>query len=921
MIKHAKLIENLTGALVFVIALATFLSTIAPTVSFWDCGEYIAASYTLGIPHPPGNPLYVLVARLFTIIFFWTQQVAFRTNLLSVITAAVTAFFLHKIVVFAMKDWVGELDEKWKVATVNISGFVGALFAIFNYTFWFSAVESSVYIPAILTIVLNIYIILIWSKSKEKNRDRYLILFAYLAFLGIGLHMMAMFALMPIFLYILLVDKTKLTDWRLWGVALLLSSIVYSMSAFFFVVPVLFVMSAIYAFVPQKEAKIVSPFVGAVVLFAMVKILVNPENPDDKGMIALVSIALIVFAVVNAVSVDKDSERKWKFAFLIVVFSLLGFSIHTYIPIRSSLEPMIDENHPIVEMKKGKLEWDAFRGFLERKQYGSESMITRMFHRRGAWETQFGIDSHMGYGGFHITQFFHFGESISVDRAADEQNSILGEKNFFKRAGILFLYLIPTFFMFWGWKYWFGRDREKAALFISLVAITTVAMVLYMNFSDGKHSEKAEYDRWVSAGKPGPMPTVHREVRERDYFFTPGFMFFGLWMGLAAGAMLYRSFTSKDRINRRLAPIYAILFCISPALPFSQNYKENNRTKDWIPYDYAYNLLMSCEKDGVVFTNGDNDTFPLWFLQEAEGIRKDVRVVNLSLANTSWYIRQLKRIEPKVAISFSQSDIENGRVTHARNPFKNPTKYSLPEAKIDITFPSASELPILRVQDLLVVNIIDANAWKKPIYFSSTVSDDNMVGFAPYLKFEGMINRVMPSPVEPSDYINFDRTKILLDEIYQFRNLGDNSTPMSETARRMMYNYSVVFIQYSHGLFSKLSPIKMQIRNIDSQTALIDTTKSEFNNEKQELETKKDSLNIKYDEIVEEIVNKMDKCVALIPWDERSRDFRHKFLMEQGLFDLAKERLDEALKINPNSIYYLRWKEDLDNIYNRHLNM
>jgi len=912
MVKQAKLIENLVGALVFVIALVTFFSTIAPTVSFWDCGEYIAASYTLGIPHPPGNPLYVLVARIFTMIFFWTQQVAFRINLLSVVTAAITAFFLHKIVVFAMKDWFGELDEKWKVATVNIAGFVGALFGVFNYTFWFSAVESSVYIPAILTIVLNIYIVLVWAKSKEENRDRYLVLFAYLAFLGIGLHMMAMFALMPIFLYILLVDKTKLTDWRLWGVALLLGSIVYSMAAFFFVVPVLLVMSAIYGFVPQKEAKIVSPFVGAVVLFAMYKLLVSPENSDDIGMITLVSLALIVFAVVNAASNDKDSEKKWKFAFLIVLFSLLGFSVHAYIPVRSSLEPIIDENHPVVQIKNGKLEWDAFRGFLERKQYGSESMITRMFHRRGAFETQFGIDSHMGYGGFHITQFFHLGESIASDRTADERNSILGEKNFFKKFVILFLYLIPTFFMLWGWEYWFKKDRNRALLFMSLVLITTVMMVLYMNFSDGKHSEKAEYKHWVNAGRPGPMPTVHREVRERDYFFTPGFMFFGLWIGLAAGAFLHRSFTSKNKTNRKLAPIYAVLFCVSPALPFVQNYKENNRTNDWIPYDYAYNLLMSCEKDGVLFTNGDNDTFPLWFLQEAEGIRKDVRVVNLSLANTSWYIKQLKRIEPKVPISYSENDVENGRVTHQRNPFKKSIPYSLPEAKIDIDFPSASELPVLRVQDLLVVNIIDANAWKKPIYFSSTVSDDNMVGFAPYLRFEGMVSRVMNTPVEPGDYINFERTKLLLDEIYQFRNLGDNSTPLSETARRMMYNYSAVFVQYSHGLRSKLAMIKYQINSVDNQIAAFDTTKADFKEVKQTFEAQKDSLEAARKETLEEIINQLDKCVALMPWDERTRGFRHEFLMEQELYDLARKRLDEAMKIDPNNRYYIRWKDDLD---------
>jgi hypothetical protein len=911
MVKQAKLIENLTGALVFLIALVTFFSTVAPTVSFWDCGEYIAASYTLGIPHPPGNPFYILVARLFTIIFFWTEQVAFRTNLLSVITAAITAFFLHKIIVISMKGWIGDLDEKWKIATVNVAGFVGALFGVFNYTFWFSAVETSVYIPSILTIVLNVYIILIWANSKEKNRDKYLVLFAYLAFLGIGLHMMAMFALMPIFLYILLVDKTKLTDWRLWGVAILLGSIMYSMSTFFFVVPVLLLMTAIYSFVPHDEAKIVSPFVGAATLFALYKLLVDPQNSDDSAMIAFVSIALIVFSIVNAASSDKNSQKKWKFAFLIVLFSLLGFSVHAYLPIRSALEPMIDENHPVVEFKDGRVEWDAFRGFLERRQYGTESMITRMFHRRGAWTTQFGIDDHMGYGGFHITQFFHLGERVSCDRTANNRNSILGEENFMKRTGILLLYLLPTIFMLWAWRYCFKKDQRRTVLLISLFLITTIAVVFYMNFADGTRAERSDYQRWVQAGRPGSMPTVHREVRERDYFFTPGFMFFGVWIGIAAGAALHKAFSSKSPTARKLAPILAVLFVASPALPLTQNYHENNRSNDWIPYDYAYNLLMSTEKNGIIFTNGDNDTFPLWFLQEAEGIRRDVRVVNLSLANTSWYIKQLKRLEPKVPISYTMEDIESGRVTHQRNPFRESVRYTLPNAEIDIDFPSAQELPVLRVQDLLVVNIIDANAWEKPIYFSSTVSDDNMVGFLPYLRFEGMVYRVVPERVDADNHINFERTRLLLEQIYQFRNLGDNSTPMSKTAKRMMHNYSIAFIQYAHGLRLRANDLRRQITQIEREIASIDTTAKDFEEQKAELEEQKAQLDVRQKAYIDEAINKMDRCVALVPWDERSRGFRHELLVEQGFLDLARKRLDEALAIDPNNRFYLSFNENL----------
>ena len=185
MVKSANFYERLGGWTVFVIAFLTFFRTMAPTVSFWDCGQYIAASNILGIVHPPGNPLYILIGRVATVIFFWSEQVAWRTNMVSVITAAFTALFLFKIATFSMKEWIcknGVIEKNSELVTVLVTGFVGALFGVFNYTFWFSAVETSVYVPAILTIVLNVYIVLIWAKRKkagDKNCDKYLVLFAY----------------------------------------------------------------------------------------------------------------------------------------------------------------------------------------------------------------------------------------------------------------------------------------------------------------------------------------------------------------------------------------------------------------------------------------------------------------------------------------------------------------------------------------------------------------------------------------------------------------------------------------------------------------------------------------------------------------------------------------------------------------------
>jgi len=419
------------------------------------------------------------------------------------------------------------------------------------------------------------------------------------------------------------------------------------------------------------------------------------------------------------------------------------------------------------------------------------------------------------------------------------------------------------------------------------------------------------------------MPTVHREVRERDYFFTPGFMFFGLWMGLAAGGLLHKGFSSsRTLVRRRLTPVAAVVFALSPIIPILQNFSENNRSNDWIPYNYAFNLLMSVSKNGILFTAGDNDTFPLWFLQEAEGIRRDVRIVNLSLLNTPWYISQLRRLEPKVPMNWTEEDVlPGGRATHQRNDINpdpnSPSAVRLPQTGMRILIPSTREHPILRVQDFMVMDIIDANNWQRPIYFSSTVGPDNFVGFGPFLQFQGMVNRVMPEPVTDENAINFERTRFLLNEVYQFKNLGDNSTPLSMTARRTMFNYSITFIQFAHALRLNANELRRDILRLEMRLAAINPTGIEYVQEADALQEQIEEMTEKRQALIDEAVNIMDRCVALFPWDERSRIFRHELLVEQELFDLAKLRLDQALAIGPDNRGYVRLNEELRRILSR----
>lgn len=825
---HARTNAILAG-LVFAIAFLTYMWALAPTVSFWDCGEYAAAGSTLQIPHPPGNPLWIMMCRVFTVGLSFIKDAAYRMNIMVPLTGAFSAMLIYLVIVRAFIGGIGQLDTIQKKLSVYIGGLVGALFAAFSKTVLFCAVENEVNLPLVLPIALGTWLSLVWAQSKDSRRDKYLLLITYIAFLGIGIHMYSMITLITTFLFVMIVDKEKRLDWRLWITAAVLGIVVYSLSLFIIV-----------------------------------------------GSIAVV--ATLLFSLISG-----PNQRKWQFCFLLSLMSVLGFSSHLYIPIRSALNPQIDEGHPA--------NWKAFDEYLDRKQYGSDNMITRMMWRRGTVEHQFGVEGNMGFGGFFITQFFHFSK-------LDTQNDQTGKPYIFTLdgpaagAGKMLLYLIPLAFALYGMSYLYKKNRNAAVMLIVLFILTTIAMTLYMNFSDGTKCELRDYEQWVKYGKQGAEPLVHREVRVRDYFWIVGFVAYGMWIGIAAGAALLALFANKNKFLRgTLAPIAAILCAVSPALPFYSNVSEQSRRGMFVPFDYAFNLLMSCEKDGILFTNGDNDTFPLWALQEAFGIRKDVRIVNLSLVNTDWYIKQMKDFEPKVPISYTHSQIQE--LNHQLNPFTQPTPYPMRNAGITVTIPDQKTHNALRVQDKMVLNIVDANAWKKPIYFAVTVSDDNFMGLEPYLQMQGLAYRVYPTVIPQDQKMDIDRTIYLLDKVYRFRGLGDGTSNLDETTEKLMSNYAACYIQVALQL-------RQQSMSLKDRATALDTVKNRAASQ----DSVKNVLIAQSKSKIDIGIEKLDQCIAIMPWEWRWRGLRHEFLMNAGYTKEAEERARQALAVEPSNPEY-----------------
>jgi hypothetical protein len=456
----------------------------------------------------------------------------------------------------------------------------------------------------------------------------------------------------------------------------------------------------------------------------------------------------------------------------VLLFFLIGLSVHLYLPIRASLNPAINEADPV--------NWQAFWDVLTRKQYGSRGIMTR------------------------TADFFQYQIPLYFIYFNDQ----FGNHWLTVPFGLLGL---------WGiWEH-FRRDRKSFYFMALLFMLTSLGLVVYLNFAIG-HTQALD---------KVPDPKLH-EVRERDYFFLISFMVFGIWIGMGLASLFNRL---RGRLSRQSlekgALVYGLAFlCFSPAfLPMILNYHRSDRSGNYIAYDYAYNILQSVEPYGVIFTNGDNDTFPLWFLQEVVGLRQDVTIANLSLLNTPWYIKQIRdrHIPRPEELSQETRDFLEGEGYNLEDCYPTGPVIRLTDADVDLLIPhrigrkyhfSAGKLSkdyprgkIFYVKDLMILHMIEANNWKRPIYFAVTVSDDNKVDLYDHLVMEGLVYRIHEEPSdslihghpeiayipETKTYINVDRSKHLLDDVYQYRSVFDEGVYKTPNTRKLLNNYAVAY--------------------------------------------------------------------------------------------------------------------------------
>lgn len=711
--------HRLIAVFLFAIGLVTYLSTVSDTVSFWDCGEFIAASYSLGVPHPPGAPFYLMLGRLFSMIPF-SADIAYRVNLISVLVSAGTVLLLYLSLVRLGRAYRGE--EKTTLDRIILYGgaAVGTLCFAFSTSFWFNAVEAEVYALSMFFTALVFYLGLKWLDHQHHNYGNALLLFIFYLFgLSSGVHLLNVLTI-PALTYIVVFSRY----------------------------PVTFRTVVMGGVIGSALTLLIYP--GLIQGFPLIILKLTIWG-------ALAVLVLLVYLAYWGV---KKGHNLTAMAAISVLLVIVGYSTFLLIKIRSGLNPFLDENDPET--------WKSLLSYLNREQYGTESLFLSMFKRRAPfWSYQIKkmYLRYLGWNFFEPTRF----------------------------------YGIPLFIGLIGLVQQFLKDLKNGVVVFVLFFMTGLAIILYVNQED-------------------PQP------RERDYSYVGSFYAFAIWIGIGAMTILE---TAREGLKRlALSPqmvvisVLVFLLLIAPANMLAKNYHQQDRTGNYVAWDYSYNLLMTCEPDAILYTNGDNDTFPLWYLQVVEKVRPDVRVANLSLLNTGWFIKQIRDKEPRVPMTAKITDSYVDNVIDARDitalrdrawartrrvrvegpPGTSPLEWDLPAP---LSFQAGTQtLYFLRVQDFMILNTmakVASEGWNRPIYFAVTVSDDNLLGLRNvrephknYLAMEGMAFKLHP---QPTGLIDPDRLAYNLLQVYRYRGLDDPSVYYDENITRLLGNYRQAFIQ------------------------------------------------------------------------------------------------------------------------------
>ena len=722
--KKANRLKLGFGLASLLISFIVYMLTVAPTVSFWDCGEFIACAATMSVPHPPGAPLFLLFARIFSMIPF-SADIAYRVNLLSVFTSAATIILLYYSIILLIQRFRGKPETFKDQFIVYFSAFLGAMAFAFSDSQWFNAVETEVYAFSTLLTALTVWLVLKWDAEdiKGKHGEKYLLFLFYTLGIAVGMHLLNILAI-PFIVLIIYFRYSKFEIKSFIGVTAL-AGLIYVV-----------IHKGIIDGTPEI-AKMIN---------------INPAAVSfPLALLVLIAIFISLFFIFGKVLKSRPIAAKWSRLVCIgLILITVGYSSYEIIFIRTLKNPGIDENDP--ETVSGAV------SYLHREQYGAHSWSREVAMTQNKTKVQYNNSFDFFWRYQFKRMYIRYFNWQYMGRAEGGGVGWSGAG-----VNIRQLWALPFLFGMIGAFFHFSKDWRRAFPILILFFMTGLAIVLYVN-------------------NPDPQP------RERDYSYVGSFFTFAFWIGIGALAVFdtLDKFIKKKKLKQYLIVAASVLLLV--ALPMNllfANFHSHSRKGNYVASDYAYNLLNSCEENAILFTNGDNDTFPLWYMQEVENFRKDIKVVNLSLLNTSWYIKQLKNADPVIPLRWTDAQIETIR--------------PIPWKTQEVTFAglTTSVKPTyagqyLRVQDLMILELIRVINWEKPIYFAVTVSTSSRLGLDEYLSMEGQVMRLYPHKVDKIDenmiYKNFTSN-------YRFRNLNNPDVYFSPNTQRLMQNYRTAVLQ------------------------------------------------------------------------------------------------------------------------------
>jgi hypothetical protein len=879
--------NNITGWLMFTVATTIYMLTLEPTVSFWDTGEFILSAYRLQVGHPPGAPLFLMLGRVATLFAGDDPtRVAVMMNAFSALCSGFAIMFLFWTITHLVRKVVAASGdpESGKIPAIIGSGILGAMAYTFSDTFWFSAVEGELYALSSLIIAVVFWAMLRWEEEADDPRSgRWIILMAYIMGIGLGIHRLNLL-IIPIFVFVYYFKKYEVTTRGV--IYALLTAVVLLGGLVFLLIPG----------VPEVAGWFELLFVN---VFGL---------PYNTGL--LIYVVLVLAGLVFGIRYSLKSGRViLNYAITILAVIMIGYSSYAMIMIRSSARPPMNQNNPsdvfslsyYINMKQYGSSPKIFGNYysspvidVKQKVAGYNKINGKYepyFHPSYKYDPQFETVFPRMHSADpdHEEAYVHWGKVTGRKYTTSNKETItaptFGENlRYFFKYQVGYMYLRYFMWNFTGRQNDIqGNGNPLYGNWISGISFIDQARIggpgdlppdlktnrgrntyFFLPLLAGLaglfwHYRKSRNDFWLVMGffiMTGLAIILYlnqypNQPRERDYAYVGSFYAFAIWIG--AGFMFFHELINRYLGNKASVAItFIVLISAVPLLMGVQNWDDHDRSGRYTARDIGANYLKSCAENAVLFTYGDNDSFPVWYVQDVEEVRTDVRVANLSYIQAGWYISMMRQKafdSDPLPLSLPQEKYTEGRREQIPVTKRIDTPVSLKEAvdfagnddrkyKVDLTGRGdmVNYLPtnkfIIDVDtakvlangtvknyfreyivspmiweyadnnafkgDLAIMDLLSTNQWERPVYYSTTVPSSQYKGLEKYFIQEGLAYRVAPVNVPKRDQseIGIMDPEVMYDNMmnkFSWGNAADPDVYLDETNRRMFSNFKRLF--------------------------------------------------------------------------------------------------------------------------------